>query len=190
MAWCPAASSYYMNQCWLIIKSFLRHSYRSNFIKRALELNPLRVFRDYFFKIITTSLRGKLVNALRLRVWITYRLHPFSDICNLYTKGRFPDQSIGQHKQLSKLILVYCQLGPKIDIPLNSYFIIQSFNSIKSLEIFGLIIGIHSVWISRNANGILLMKAGVPRQVSHPGPVPPTSFIDGIQYSRSHPSLF
>ena len=61
MAWCLAAPSHYLNQCWLIICKVLWHSPGSNFTRIVHELNLEHMFRDYTFKI-TTFPRSQWVN--------------------------------------------------------------------------------------------------------------------------------
>ena len=38
MAWCRQAPSYYLNQCWLIVRSVLRQSPESNFTRSVMNL--------------------------------------------------------------------------------------------------------------------------------------------------------
>ena len=59
------APSRYPNQCWLAIKGVLWHIPEINFTRSTVHelINPYHVFRDYHFKIITTSPRGQWVNS-------------------------------------------------------------------------------------------------------------------------------
>ena len=59
---CLVAPSYYVNGCWIIIKSVLWHSPKRNFTSSASELNPKHIFKGYSFKFTITSPRCKWVN--------------------------------------------------------------------------------------------------------------------------------
>ena len=55
-------------------------------------------------------------------------------MCNLfYYKGKFPDKSTGQGNQLSKLMLVNCQLGHKEYIQGIDSLKSKVFDSMKSI---------------------------------------------------------
>ena len=56
--------SHYLNQCWLIISEVLWHSPVGNFTWIAEDLYPWREFKNYLFKITSTSPKGQWVNAL------------------------------------------------------------------------------------------------------------------------------
>ena len=64
MACCLLATSHYLNQYWLIIKSVLHHSPESTLTRSAHEIDPQPVFINYAFKI-TTSPGGQWVNGHR-----------------------------------------------------------------------------------------------------------------------------
>ena len=55
-------SSHCLNQCWLIIRCVLWHSYEREFTGIVHEFTPQYVFGDYTFKITLTSLQDQWLN--------------------------------------------------------------------------------------------------------------------------------
>ena len=62
MVCCLTAPCQYLNRYWLYIRCVLQYSHESNFTINVHKLNPQHVFKNYTFKITTTSPRGQWVN--------------------------------------------------------------------------------------------------------------------------------
>ena len=80
MACCLMAPSHYMNQCWLIIKGVLWHSFGFKFIRGAHELNPWLVFGDYTFEIKNTSPKANQFKSYTIYQFL-FNYHPNNAGC-------------------------------------------------------------------------------------------------------------
>ena len=65
MAWCLAAPSHYLNQCWLMISEVLWHSPDSNFTENTQDICRWNGFEVYLFETVVKSARGQWVKSLR-----------------------------------------------------------------------------------------------------------------------------
>ena len=92
MVWCLTPPNHYMNQYWLIIKCVLWHSYESDFIIIAHELNLWPVFGDYTFQFTATSPKGK---ELSVALLVHHATEPHTDF-SAYKTGNTENIVLGE----------------------------------------------------------------------------------------------
>ena len=69
MPCCLTAPSHYLNQCWLVIKEVLWHSFQGDVCLNTHNLNSKIVLEIYTFEIMATSPRGQCVKIDSMHAW-------------------------------------------------------------------------------------------------------------------------